>query len=364
MKSWAKVVKHLEEGWQMKITLLSEAEIRGSVGMDSDAYAAVAEGFSRLAEGKIFAPPVMCIEIPEHHGEVDVKAAYIEGLDSFAVKVASGFSDNPKKGLASSSGMMMLVSAETGLLKALLLDNGYLTDVRTGLAGAIAAEHLAPRDIETAGVIGSGMQARYQMRGLKLVREFRRLLVYGIVPDEVERYAAEMRNELGVQVVVADGPDAVVSEAQAVVTTTPSREPYLRPEWLHPGLHVTCMGADTDYKQELFSDCFARADCVVCDRLSQVKLIGELHHAFAAGVIDESAVLELGELTSGSKPGRRRDDEITICDLTGVGVQDTAIARLAFARAVQKGLGTAFGESEDAVGLAAALALSVKGAEL
>jgi ectoine utilization protein EutC len=326
----------------MDVTILTESDIRGSAGIDRDALAAVAEGFTRLAEGRAFAPPVICIEVAEHNGEVDVKTAYIEGLDSFAIKVASGFFDNPKRGLPYGSGMMVLMSAETGLLQALLLDNGYLTDLRTGLAGAIAADHLARQDADTIGVIGSGMQARYQVRCAKLVRDIRRVLVYGVIADEVQAYADEIERELGVTVSICPTAEQVVRQCDFVVTTTPAREPYVEPQWLHRGLHITAMGSDTDYKHELYSDCLAKADLVVCDRLAQCRIIGETHHALDDGLLTESAVVELGLLTAGTHPGRTSDDQITVCDLTGVGVQDTAIARLAFARAVENGLGTVF----------------------
>ena len=327
----------------MSVLLLSEAEIRDCVGFDREALEAVAQGFSRLAEGRAFVPPVIAIEIPEHHGEVDIKTAYIEGLDSFAVKVAAGFADNPARGLPYGTGMMILISAETGFLQALLVDNGYLTELRTALAGALAADALACREITTVGVIGSGSQARYQMRGLRMVRDFERLYVYGIVAEELPGYVSDMTAELGVEVVVAASAEAVVRASDVVVCTTPAREPYLRSQWLHPGLHITSMGADLPGKQELAANCFAKADRVACDRIAQCVLIGELHHAVDAGQIDLSRVDELGEITAGLKPGRQGDDEITICDLTGVGVQDTAIARLAYRRATAAGLGTPYG---------------------
>jgi ectoine utilization protein EutC len=328
----------------MKVTLLSEADIRACVGFDREALEAVAQGFSRLAEGRAVAPPVVAIEIPEHCGEVDIKTAYIEGLDSFAIKVASSFADNPAKGLPSGTGMMVLISAETGFLQALLVDNGYLTELRTGLAGALAADRLARRQIETVGVIGSGAQARYQMRGLKMVRDFTRLYVYGLVAAEIAHFVDDMGAELGVDVVVAATAESVVRESDVVVCATPARQPYLQPQWLHPGLHITSMGSDMPGKQELCPECFAKADRVACDRVSQCVVIGELHHVVDAGLLDQSQVDELGELTAGMKPGRQTDDEITICDLTGVGVQDTAIARLAFRRATAAGLGATFGD--------------------
>lgn len=329
----------------MKVTILTENELRSCVSMDEDAITAVAEGFSRLAEGKATVPPILRVDIPENNGEVDVKTAYVHGLDSFAIKIAAGFFDNRNLGLPTGSGMMVVISAKTGFLQAILLDNGYLTDVRTGIAGAIAARHLARESIETAGVIGAGIQARYQIRGLKLVRDFKRLIIYSIIPEEVDVYVDEMAKELGIEVVKASNYQEVVRQSDVVVTTTPAREPFLKAEWVHPGLHITCMGSDSEHKQELYVDVFGCADRVVCDRKSQCFRLGELHHALEAGVISEhDEIIELGELTSGLKPGRQHDDEITVCDLTGVGVQDTAIALLAYRRAIDKGLGVSFGD--------------------
>jgi ectoine utilization protein EutC len=324
----------------MEITILTESEIRSCVTLDPEVISAVAEGFARLAAGEATLPPILRVDIPEHRGEVDVKTAYLHGLDRFAIKIASGFLDNHRLGLPTGSGMMVVMSAQTGVPEAVLLDNGYLTDVRTGAAGALAARHLARKAIETAGVIGSGTQARYQMAALKQVRNYRRLMVYGIVPDQVERYAAEMASLLGVQVVQASDVEQVVRHSDVVVTCTPSREPYLRAEWLHPGLHITAMGSDAEEKQELFPQVLAGVDLLACDRKSQCFRLGELHHGLEAGVISsDDQIVELGELVSGRRVGRTSDQEITLCDLTGVGVQDTAIALLATRKAAEKGLG-------------------------
>jgi len=324
----------------MKVKILKEAEIRNCAGMDQEAMTAVAQGFTRLSEGRVSLPPIMRVDIEENHGEVDVKTAYIQGLDQFAIKIASGFMGNPRLGLPYGSGMMLILSAKTGFLEAVLLDNGFLTDLRTGIAGAIAAQHLAPQEIGTAGVIGSGMQARYQIRGLRLVRDFQRLVVYGIVPEEVKKYAQEMEEELGIPVTMAKTVEEVVRQSDFLVTSTPSREPYLEAEWLHPGMHITCMGSDAEHKQELHAEVFRRANRIVCDNKPQCFRLGELHHALEAGVIPElDEILELGDLTSGRVPGRQNEEQITVCDLTGVGVQDTTIALLTYQRAVKRGLG-------------------------
>jgi ectoine utilization protein EutC len=321
------------------IVVLNEAEIRRSVSLNEEALAEVSKGFTALAKGEVTLPPILRIDIPENHGEVDVKTAYIHGLDSFAIKIAAGFFNNRELGLPTGSGMMVLISAVTGNPKAILLDNGYLTDVRTGIAGAIAARHLAPKEINVVGVIGSGMQARYQVRALRLVRNFSKLMIYGIVPQEVDAYAKDISTELGIEVIKSKDPESVVQQSDIVITTTPSKEPYLRAEWLHPGLHITCMGSDSEDKQELFPDVFTRADMIVCDKKSQVFRLGELHHSKDAGLISEGQVFELGELTSGKKAGRESESAITVCDLTGVGIQDTQIARLAYQKAMAHNFG-------------------------
>jgi ectoine utilization protein EutC len=324
----------------MEILVLTEEELRSCITLDHTAMEAVAESFARLYRGQAVVPPIMMLPVPERRGEVDVKSALITGLDSLAVKIASGFFENSRLNLPTSSGLMVLVSTETGFPRALLLDNGYLTQVRTGAAGAVAAHHLAPEKVETAGVIGAGTQARYQMQGVKLVRDYRRLLVYSRREEAVDAYIGEMGPELGVEIHKAASVEEVVRNSSLVVTTTPAREPFLKAEWLHPGLHITAMGADTEEKQELHPEVLAKADLLVCDLASQCRRLGELHHALARGLITEKeSVRELGELIVGDRPGRTGEAQISVCDLTGVGVQDTAIARLAFREAERLKLG-------------------------
>jgi ectoine utilization protein EutC len=323
----------------VEIIVLTEQDLRSCIRLDADVIEAVEQAFISLSQGKATVPPIMMLPVPARRGEVDVKSAFIEGLDSLAVKIASGFFENFKMGLPSASGLVVLVSTETGVPRGVLLDNGYLTQVRTGAAGAIASKYLAPKTVEVAGVVGAGTQARYQMRGLKLVRDFQRLLIYSLYEEEVDRYVEEMTEELGVEIQKAASVEEVVRSCSVVVTTTPSREPYLEAEWLHPGLHITAMGTDTEEKQELHPEVLAGADLRVCDLVSQCRRLGELRHAVQRGLIEEQTVSELGELIAGTKPGRTGDEQISVCDLTGVGVQDTAIARLAFQKAVEAKLG-------------------------
>ena len=322
------------------IAVLTEADLRAAVPLGLPAVDVVEQAFAALAGGGVIMPPVMSMEIPQAHGEVDVKTAWLPGFDAFAIKVSPGFFDNPALGLPSLNGLMILFSARTGLVEALLLDNGYLTDLRTAAAGAVAARHLAPAHVETAGVLGAGVQARLQLRAAHLVRPFTRALVWARDPAKAALAAEEIAGDLGIEARACPQPDAVVAGSQLVVTATPAKTPLLQAEWLHPGLHVTAMGSDQPGKTEIAPRAIARAALYVADRLAQCRLMGELRGAVEAGLMAGEDIPELGDIVTGSRPGRRGDDAITVADLTGTGAQDTAIATHALAAARAAGRGT------------------------
>lgn len=324
------------------IRIVAEKELKEMISLDSSIVEAVEKGFSELQKENATVPPIMMIPVPSKTGEVDVKSAYIQGIPRMAVKVASGFFENHKLGLPSASGLMLVISSETGFLDGVLLDNGYLTQVRTGAAGALAAKYLAPSTVESAGVIGAGTQARYQMRGLYQMRPFKTIRMFSLDDEAVkDKYVEDMSRELGVQVIKAASAEEVVRESQVVVTTTPARQGYIKAEWLHPGLHITAMGSDTEEKQELDTGVLAKADLLACDSRSQVFRLGEMRSGLEAGVITkDSPVVELGEIINGVSAGRKGDEQITVCDLTGVGVQDTMIAVKAYEMAVDQNRGT------------------------
>ena len=324
----------------MEFLVVGEADIRRSVSME-EAISVVEDGFTRLAAGEVNLPPVMSLDLREIRGEVHVKGAHIGGAPSLAIKVATGFYENPRIGLPSGSGMMLVFSARTGFPEALLFDNAYLTDLRTAAAGAIAAKYLAKKKLNTIGVVGAGVQGRLQVMALAKVRDFKKVLVYDLDRNRLAQYVEEMPDVVGVECLALQGVQDAVTESDLLVTATPSTEPYVRAEWLHPGFHITAMGADAPYKQELESEVLARADLLVCDLKAQCFERGELHHGLEDGtIVEQSDIVELGELTSGRHPGRTDDLQVTICDLTGVGVQDAAIATLAYEKALLGGLGS------------------------
>jgi ornithine cyclodeaminase/alanine dehydrogenase-like protein (mu-crystallin family) len=312
------------------VLTLSEAEVRSLVG-PAEALEAMREGFAALYRGEVTLPAIMDLEFPDADGEAHRKGAHIHGAPYWSVKAATGFWSNPARGLPLTNGLSLVFSAETGILSAILLDNGYLTELRTGAAGALAADLLAPAEVEQAAIVGAGGQARYQLEAVLGVRRPERVVVAS--RSRAQEYADEMRALHDIDVRVAPDIETAVRTSQLVVTTTPAREPIVRAEWLQPGTHVTAMGSDFAEKQELEAAALARADVVAADHPPVAAANGELHHALEAGLVRLEDVVPLGALVVGDAAGRTRDDELTICDLVGIGVQDAAIAGEVVARA-------------------------------
>ncbi|WP_347862898.1 cyclodeaminase [Salimicrobium sp. PL1-032A] len=288
----------------------------------------IEDAFTSLTTKTVTMPEIMRIDIPEHHGEVDIKSAYIPGYDSFCVKLSSGFFDNPDKGLPSANGMMILISSETGEVQKIFADRGLLTDLRTAAAGAVAAKHVSRENSERAGILGTGAQARYQLEALLLVRPIKTVVVWGRNRQKARKFQEEMEKKLNISITVGDTAEEVVRNSDIVVTTTPASEPIIQGDWLHPGLHITAMGSDAEHKQELSVSVIQQADVFTCDVLHQSRRLGELRTIDDKGIIE--ATIELGSVTGGQRTARQNNDQITITDLTGTGVQDTAIARYAF----------------------------------
>ena len=320
------------------VMVLTESDIRDIVGLGPDELRVVEAVFPLISDGVGSMPPIQRIDVPERHGEIDIKSAYLPGFDGIAVKVSAGFFDNPQLGLPSLGGMMLVFDSETGMPTAALFDNGYLTNVRTALAGAVAASHLARRDATTVGVIGAGVQARLQVEALRLVREIDTVRVWARRVEAAEQLAADLGADLDVYVEVCDTAGDVAVDGGIVVTTTPATTPVLDATAIAPGLHVTAVGSDAEHKQELDATLLAAADVVVCDARQQSERLGELRAVVESGALTVAPV-ELGDVVAGRAAGRGSDDDVTVCDLTGTGAQDTAIASLTVRRARERSVG-------------------------
>jgi ornithine cyclodeaminase len=286
----------------------------------------IEEGFVAYSRGRAVVPPVGELIFENPPGDVHIKYGYIKGDDHYVIKIASGFYDNPKAGLPSGNGMMLLFSQKTGQLECLLLDEGYLTNLRTAAAGAVAAKYLAPRSVRTAGILGAGIQGRMQLEYLRRVRDFEEAVVWGLNEEELAAYRRDMEPR-GFRIRTTIDAEEVAAASNLIVTCTPSTKPLLRAGWIRPGTHITAVGSDTPDKQELEAAILGKASRVVVDSLSQSGLRGEVFKALRAGLIRKEDLVELGQVISEEKYRRASEDEITVADLTGVAVQDIQISK-------------------------------------
>ena len=320
--------------------ILNSAEIKECVQFNAELIPIIEDAFKSLSLGKTVMPPILRVDIEKYHGESDVKAAYIEGLDSFAVKVASGYFNNPKLGLPSSNGLMILLDSETGVIKSVLLYKGYLTDVRTAIAGAIASKYLSNPESSTVAIIGTGIQARMQLEALTLVRDIKNVNVWSRDIKKTHAYIEDVSKNINLNFTAFDNTNEVVNNADILITTTPSKKPLVDFSSLPKGIHITAMGSDAEEKNDLEPDIIKNCDVYVPDSQAQTSILGELNHAIKNNLIKSDMIFnDLGKIIINPELGRKNNDDITVADLTGTGVQDTAIARYAYAIADKKKLG-------------------------
>jgi len=297
-----------------------------------DLLPAIEQGFAAYSAGKAVVPPVG--ELLLDKGDVHIKYGYLKEDEYYVIKIASGFYDNAALDLPSGNGLMLLFRQKTGELVSVLLDEAHLTDIRTAVAGAIAAKYLAPKKVQRIGIVGSGTQARLQLEYLRQIISARDVLVWGRGDEQLRHYQNDMEKQ-GFHVEITLDSAEILRTCNLVVTATPSKKPHLHARDLQPGTHITAVGSDTPLKQELDAEILKRADLVVVDSISQCLERGETHQAIKAKKITSGKLVELGDVISDKASGRTLDTQITIADLTGVAVQDIKIAEAVFNKALK-----------------------------
>ena len=323
----------------MPTLTLTEDEIRQAIST-AEAVETIETAFATMTQKLAYLPDAINLNLPSVEGEAQVKGAYTSDTPYFIVKVANRFYSNPSVGLPVGSGVVLAFDAATGFLAAILLDNGYLTDLRTGAAGAVAVRHLAPATIRQVAFIGAGTQARFQFRAIATVRDIPSVIAWSRNPANADRFVGEIVDDAGCEVHVAQTIQEAVSSSDLIITATPSRHALVFADWVRPGTTLIAVGSDTPDKQELDPHVLTRADMVFTDSLSECTKIGEIHHALTAGLLSLDGVTgELGEVVTGRIPGRTADDQIIVCDLSGVAVLDVSITTMVMEKAYFMGLG-------------------------
>jgi ornithine cyclodeaminase len=291
------------------------------------------EGYALYSEGKVEVPPVGFLNFKDPPGDVHIKYGFIKGDSVYVVKIASGFYDNPTLGISASDGLLLVFSQQTGKLESILLDECYLTDVRTAVGGAVAAKQLAPSQVSAIGIVGTGVQARMQLQMLQHVVDCRSCIIWGRDAEKAEAMVQEIgqtpqfwSRELSME--PTTDMDYLTGNCNLIVTTTPAREPLIMAGQVRPGTHITAMGSDDRGKQELDTALLEKADVLVADSRAQCIQYGEMSHGVKSGLIRENDIAELGNVINNTSPGRLTDHQITIADQTGVAIQDIQIAKM------------------------------------
>jgi len=294
-----------------------------------DPIQAIEEGFVAYSQGKVVVPPVgeMIFERPP--GDVHIKYGYITGDEYYVIKIASGFYDNLKLNLPTSMGLMLVFKQKTGELACILLDEGYLTNIRTAAAGAVVAKYLAPRNVQRIGIFGAGIQGKMQLEYLRSTVDCDDVIVWGINQQELNDYKKAVE-PLGFDIQTTQDADDIAATCNLIVTATPSKSPLLRAMQIRKGTHITAVGSDTPEKKELDSKILQMADILVADSISQCQARGEIFQALKADLIKKENLVELGNVIRNRELQRSSDEQITIADLTGVAVQDIQISKAVF----------------------------------
>lgn len=316
--------------------ILSEQDARALVGVE-DAIAAVEQTFVAMAREQARNYPVVREVLGYASAVFGVKTGADTSAPLLGLKAGGYWPGNAQRGLTNHQSVTVLFDPETGRAKAVVSAN-YLTGVRTGAASALATRALSRPDSSVLAILGTGVQSVYQLKATLAVRGIRRVRAWDPSAQQLRDFGRVV-SELGLAFEPQPGPREAVSEADVVITVTPSQKPLVEAGWLRPGTHVSAMGADTKGKQELAAEVIAQA-AVYVDEPAQAVSIGECQHAFAAGLIKLADLRgTLGEVIAGMRPGRSSVDEITLFDGTGVALQDLAVADLAVRLALEQGVG-------------------------
>lgn len=313
-----------------EILVLSRADLEKIMSM-KETIEAVEDAFRGLALGEVVMPLPYIIDVSKHNGVWGVKSALINSQDVVGVKLSSGYFENPVKyNLPSITGVVIVADSKHGVPLA-VMDASVITAFRTGAVAGVAAKYLARKNSEKVAVFGAGVQGRTQLLALTEVLRVDEARVYDVVPSYAEKFAKEMSAKTGVKVTPSPSVKDALRDVDVVSTATPSKQPYIMLEMLSKGVHITTVGSDHKGKQELENKIYDVAKVVVDKReVALEKDYLKPHHIYA----------ELGEVVAGMKKGRTSDDEMTIMDSSGLGLQDAAAGLAAYNLAKKKNLGT------------------------
>ena len=321
------------------VLILSRSDLERVLSMH-DVIQVLEEAFREQALGKTNSPRRESVTIPENDGWIGVMPAYIKGLNSFSTKIVSVYNKNLTIGLPTIMATIVLNDPRTGEVLS-VMEGSYITAMRTGGLGGLAAKYLSRNDSETVGIFGAGIQARTQLIALMDVRKIKRVRVYDIIVDRSKTYAEEMRRKTEIPIEVSISPSEVVRNSDIIVTVSTSKEPVFAGKDVSLGAHVNAFGNFKLTERELDGEIVKRSKVIVDQREAAFAESGDLMIPIKEGGISKNHILaELGEVISGTKPGRTSPSDITLFKSVGLGIQDCATSALAYEKAMKEGIGT------------------------
>jgi len=287
------------------------------------------QGFIDYSRGLAEIPPVGELIMEDPPGDVHIKYGYLKGGNHYVIKIASGFVGNNEFGIKAGQGMMLLFDIKTGQPLAILIDEANLTDIRTGIAGAITSSELASKNVNEVLIVGTGVQARYQAKYICQEMGISKVIFWGRDESKINKLANDI-NLNNVEIKIEKNLESAVRSSKLIITTTSAKSSLIVSEWVQPGTHITAVGSDTHDKCELDYNILAKANLIVADSIEQNVLRGEIHQALKHDAINEADLIEIGEIFENPEKGRKNDQDITVADLTGVAVQDLVIAEAVY----------------------------------
>ena len=323
----------------MKTLVLSETEIRNLVSL-KETITAVESAFKMKGLGKAQMPPKQYVIMEKYNGDLRTMPAYLEETDVATVKVVNSHPENRKQGLPTVIATIILVDPKTGA-PAAIMGGTWITALRTGAAGAVAAKFLANPNPETVGLVGAGAQARTQLMGLQIIFDsIKQVTVWDINPKASKSFSKEMKQKFpDLEICPVENVKQAVQKANIIVTTTPSRKPLVTADWVDSGTHINCIGADAPGKQELDPNILLKSKIVV-DDWEQGSHGGEINVPLSNGILSKDDVWgDICEIVAGLKQGRTSTDEITVFTSTGLAIQDAATASVAYQMALKNNVG-------------------------
>lgn len=322
-----------------EILLISDEQVKKLLSME-DTIATVEDTFMAKGLGKTQMPPKTYLTFERYDGDVRVMPSYLESLDSAGVKVVNVHPKNPAKyGIPTVMAVIILVDPKNGAVIA-IMDGTYITAMRTGAAAAVATKYMARKGSKTLGLVGAGVQARWQLLAISKILKLEEVRVWSLPESSIDAFIRDEEKLYDFKLYPCRSCEECVSGVDVISATTPSTVPVIDRKWVLPGTHINAMGADAPGKEELDPKILLESRIVV-DDLTQAIHSGEINVPISKGIINERNIYgELSEIVNGKKTGRESDEEITVFDSTGLSLLDVSTATQVYNRAKKNNVGT------------------------